>query len=257
MVVDNRYLDIGDVRAETWLSCNFPEIDEWFVEHESYFSRNYNNDLRSCYPIRSSISTSRNGIYDVLPESLFFATNELMGKSDYSFVNELEKMYEEKRLIKAFFKPFDSLLFNKSLELEKTVNAIYESQCETLLSNFFGLDLENETNPYVRRLLPLVLYVSQIRLDFRLLSAIVANVIGCKVDFRMEDGFRIRFEIHKPGLDSQGYLRFSEELRPFFEFIKEWFVPVENDCYYKVKDYSKVFAVSETEPMVLDYDTHL
>ena len=61
-----------ELKAEVLLSTYYPDVKEWDAQYGSFFSRNYSGDLRECHPDMRTIELSRNGIYDLLPEKLFF-----------------------------------------------------------------------------------------------------------------------------------------------------------------------------------------
>jgi len=109
----------------------------------------------------------------------------------------------------------------------------------------------------VRQVAPLLLQASQLRGDFDCLGHILTNVIGCQVDYAMPSQDLLLFTVHKPGMDSKEYEDFVAIMKPLFDFVGEWFVPMEMDCRYQVKDYQQHFVLSETRPLVLDYNTHL
>ncbi len=115
MITENGIVDIKDAKAETWLAVHYPEINNWMVNHAGYFYRNYTDDLKACDADQQAVTTSRNGIFDVLPERMFFSDAELRFLGNHNLSKKLEEIYEERNRIKTFFMPFDSMLFNTSL----------------------------------------------------------------------------------------------------------------------------------------------
>ena len=257
MNLDHRHIDISELKAETWLVCHYPEITEWVVNHGSFFSRNYENEIVTCIPSMRELSTSRNGLYEVLPERIFFSDDELRELEQRDLVKKEAELRELKDLIKKFFQPFDSILFNKSMEIERLTMHIEEHRIEDVLLHFFDYDLAKETNPFVRRFAPLVIYATKLRGDVAKLTQILAALLDCRVEHFQRGANVIMFIVHKEGLDSHGYREFTQQLRPLFEFLQYWFLPMDTMCGYKVKDYSKDFVISAEKPMVLDYNTHL
>ena len=65
------------------------------------------------------------------------------------------------------------------------------------------------------------------------------------------------FVVHKWDLNSKEYYAFVKDLKPLFDFVAYWFVPMEMDCTYKVKDYRQSFILSSERPLVLDYNTQI
>lgn len=245
-----------ELSAELLLSVFFPDIKEWTVNYGSFFSRNYSGDLKSCDPNAKTISISRNGIYDILPEKLFFDPEELRNRDSRDFAQRVNEIYEEERSIQKYFQPFDSFYFNRSLNIHLNVQRLLDEKPALLLKLLYNYDLQAETNPYVRIMAPLLLNITQLRGDFDCLAQMLAEVIGCQVDYVFPTQEIIQFTVHKRGMGQKEYLAFINDLRPLFSFIGEWFIPMQMDCVFKVKDYRQSFVLSEEKPLVLDYNTH-
>lgn len=245
-----------ELSAELLLSVYYPEIKEWTANYGSFFTRNYAGDLKNIDANVRAVSLSRNGIYDVLPEKLFFDPNELRHKESRAFAQRVTEIYEEEKNIQKYFLPFDSFFFNRSLNVHMNVNRMVDDKTELLLKILFDYDIREEKNPYVRMLAPLLLQVTELRGDLDRLSTMLSAIIGCQVDYRIVNQDRVVFTVHKHNLCSKEYKESMLELRPLFVFVKEWFVPMELDCDYQVKDYQQPFVLSDERPLVLDYNTH-
>ena len=243
--------------AEQLLAVHYPDIKEWTANYGSFFSRNYSGDLKECDPAMKKVSLARNGIYDVLPEKMFFDPNELRNRESRAFAQRVTELYEEEHNIQKYFLPFDSYFFNRSLNIRLNVNRIADDKTEMLLKLLFDYDLRSEKNPFVRLLAPLLLQVTELRSDFNRLAALLGAVVDCPVDYKMPTQDRVVFTVHKRNLDSKAYADFMLLLKPLFGFVQEWFVPMEMDCDYKVKDYQQSFVLSEERPLVLDYNTNI
>lgn len=246
-----------ELLAELQLATFFPEISEWNAVLESYFSRNYSFDLRDCLPNQQKVMLSRNGIYDVLPEKLFFGENILRFKDKSELSELVTKMHDEKEKIRDYLLPFDSTLFSYSFRLQKNVTQVVTNKHKLLLKHFFDYDIDAETNPYIRLLAPLLLQAKDLRGDFERLTHILTAIIDCKVEYNIEHNETVRFTIHKLKLNSAEYKEFNEVLKPFFAFFELWFLPMELNCIFKVKDYQQPFVLSDSKPLVLDYNTKL
>ena len=122
-----------ELSAEQLLSVYYPEIKEWTANYGSFFTRNYAGDLKGCDAAARSVSLSRNGIYDVLPEKLFFDPNELRDKESRAFAQRITEIYEEEKNIQKYFLPFDSFFFNRSLNVRMNVNRLVDDKTELLL----------------------------------------------------------------------------------------------------------------------------
>ena len=239
------------------LSVHFPEVDHWNATYGSFFTRNYSGDLKSVYPDTQAVALSRNGIYDVLPEKMFFDVDELRYKEPRDFAQHLGEIYEEEKNIKAYFMPFDSYFFNQSVRLHKVVGHMVDNKTGLLLKTLFDYHIEEEKNPYVKLLAPVLLNVTELRGNFGILANVLAVILDCKVDYRLQHQDVVLFTIHKRGLSSKEYLAFMKDLKPLFDFVENWFVPMEMDCVYKVKDYHQAFVLSTERPLVLDYNTQI
>ncbi len=248
---------MADAKAETWLAVHYPEISNWEVNHAGFFYRNYTDDLKSCEAEQQTVRTSRNGIFDVLPERMFFSDSELRFLENYSFSKKLEKIYEERDLIKSFFMPFDSMLFNASLRVEKTTNMVLEHKIADFLLMYFDYNILEEESPFVQELAPLIIHASRIRGDLLLIARLLSNLLNCKVEHRLLSSNDLLFVIHKQGLDRRRYDEFTNQLKPLFDFVQYWFLSMDTICTYKVKDKAQVFVLEEKQPLVLDYNTQI
>ena len=169
----------------------------------------------------------------------------------------ISEIYEEEKNIKAYFMPFDSYFFNQSLRLSKVVGPMIDGKTELLLKTLFDYHIEDEKNPYVRQMAPLLLNVTEIRGDFNVIAKVLAVVLDCEVEYKLLHQDELLFVVHKRGMNSKEYLAFMKELKPLFDFVQYWFVPMEMDCVYKVKDYGQAFVLSSERALVLDYNTQI
>jgi len=249
--------DNENVLAELLLSTYFPDVNEWNAEYGSFFSRNYSGDLLTVHQEQNTVALSRNGIYDILPEKMFFDVDELRYKEPREFAALITEIYEMEKSIKDYFQPFDSYFFNQSMRLHKVVWHMVDGKTELLLRSLFDYHIENEENRFVKQLAPLLLDVTELRGDFTVLSPVLAVILDCRVDYSFPHQDEVLFTVHKEGLSSKEYLAFMKELKPLFDFVKYWFVPMEMDCIYKVKDYHQRFILSTERPLVLDYNTQI
>lgn len=246
-----------ELSAEMLLATFYPDIKDWTANYGSFFTRNYSGDLKSVDRAMKTVSLARNGIYDILPEKMFFDPNELRNKDSRAFAQRAAELYEEERNIQKYFLPFDSYFFARSLNVRMNVGRLLDDKTELLLKLLFDYDLRAEKNPYIRLLAPMLLYVTELRSDLDRLAEMLSAVIDCPVDYKIPTQDRVVITVHKRGLSSSEYAAFMELLKPLFDFVQEWFVPMEMDCLYKVKDYQQPFVLSDARPLVLDYNTHI
>ncbi len=246
-----------ELLSELLVEAYFPDVKEWKASYGSFFSRNYSGDLKSVQTETNTIHLSRNGIYDILPEKMFFDVEELRGKESRDLAARISEIYEEEKNIKTFFMPFDSFFFNQSLRLHKITSHIFDHETELLLKQLFDYDIEAEENRFVRLMAPLLLHVTELRADLDSITEILTAITECPVECKVIELDRILFIVHRKGLDSKQYKALSNELKPLFDFVQEWFLPMETDCVYKVKDVEQRFVLSNEEALVLDYNTKL
>lgn len=257
MPLDTKDMENRELKAEVLLSTYFPDVADWDAEYGSFFSRNYSGDLRSVNEETKTVELSRNGLYELIPEKLFFNEQELrfLESRDLSF--KLSEVYEEEKNIKAYFEPFNSYYFNQSLRFTKVVNRILDNKEKLILRTLFNYDIDTEQNPYVRALAPLLVHVADIRADIEQITNILTVVLDCKVDCRILSPDNILFIVNKLGLDSKEYAAFMKDLKPLFAFVQHWFMPMETECDYRVKDFVQRFILSDEKKLVLDYNTQI
>lgn len=246
-----------ELKAEVLLSTFYPDVKEWDAQFGSFFSRNYSGDLRSCDAHTATVSLSRNGIYDLIPEKLFFDEMELRFLESRDLAFKLSEVYEEERNIKAYFEPFDSFFFNQSLRLTDRVTHILDNKEKLMLKTLFDYDIDAETNPYVRMLAPMLVRVAELRADLDQITKILSVVLGCQVDCRILSPDNVLFIVNKLDLDSKEYAAFMKDLKPLFAFVQYWFMPMETECDYRVKDFVQRFVLSDEKALVLDYNTQI
>lgn len=245
-----------EIKAETWLSVHHPSQKEWIARKQGVFIRNYSNDLHSCIVEEDTVELSRDGLYETLPHGVFFTGRELNveKKSDFQWVDKV--MHQRVKRIKTTFLPFDSSYFNHSLALENELNESLSDKTEIMLRDFFGLDLSNERNPYIRTIAPMIAQAARIRGDFRFLCKVISCILGFKTDVKVTRK-KVRFIVNRPNLDKATLLQYLDELKPFFLFVEEWFIPFELQCEFKVRDYTRDDHFTGPNKLMLDYNATL
>ena len=81
MRLNQQYIPIGDLKAETWLNTHFPEDIPLRISTKGTFYSNYCEDLLemdTSNVVANRISLSRDGLFHLLPESLFVNDNRLL-----------------------------------------------------------------------------------------------------------------------------------------------------------------------------------
>ena len=249
-------MDNSIIKAETWITVNHPSVEEWQAQYKGIFSRNYSGDLRSCEAENNTIELSRDGLYEILPNMLFFTGNELLGKDAEDFKWTERVLKQRKERIKNVMMPLDSYYFNDSISLEKTLNDVIDKKTFILLQTLTGIDFSKEANPFIRKMAPAILQVAKLRGDYRFLCRMMTIVLGYKTCYQLNNN-RVRFVVNRPNLSHDAFLSYLEELRPFFQFVEEWFVPFELQCEYKVRDYTRNSRFEGFNKLMLDYNATL
>ena len=244
------------IKAETWLAVHHPSQKEWVAQTQGVFSRNYSEDLRSCNQDEQSVELSRDGLFEILPHFIFFTGKELNAeeKSDFQWIDKV--LHQRVKRIKTALLPFDSSYFNHSLALENQLNGTLADKTQVVLKDFLGVDLSEEQNPYILKMAPMVAQAAHIRGNYRILCKIISCILGFKTDFRIIHD-RVRFIVNRPNLNKTALLSYLEELKPFFQFVEEWFVPFELQCEYKVRDYTREDRFEGPNKLMLDYNATL
>ena len=249
-------MDNGIIKAETWIAVKHPSVEAWLARYKGIFSRNYSGDWRSCNPESFTVELSRDGLYEVLPNLLFFTGTELLGKDDADFQWTEKVLKQRRERIKDVMLPLDSRYFNDSLALEKTLNNVLDKKTALLLQSYTGIDFTKETNSYICKMAPMLLQAAHLRGDYRFLCRLMTCILGFKTDYVVRTD-RVRFIVNRPDLNRAAFLAYLEELRPFFQFVEEWFVPFEMQCEYKVRDYTRDDRFEGNNKLMLDYNATL
>jgi len=244
-----------NITAETLLALqeNIPHLK---VCCESTFARNYSEDLIRMDVDRDSITVhlSRDGIYDLLPAGLFFAETQLNEekKRGHDFKSAYYKMKKQKKEVQAFFQPFDTELFKLTIEGERKLNHLCKTGNKIWVSNLPG----EVSNEYINKLIPLLPYSSQIRGNIPFLVDLLRFVFKVeKIEMKEIKPLHARFIIHKEGLSKEEYFNMNEELELFFNFFCHWFLPIEKEYDFRLRDIKHPFKLEKK--LLLDYNTHL
>lgn len=241
-----------EIKAETLISQMDVKGDV-DIRMKGVFSRNYSNDLINITNEidKTLLELSRDGIFHLLPEGLFFEENRIKNILKSDFKNKYKQFREEKENIELFFQPFDLAYFKLSLELEKELNAITEKG-----NNIFTEDFWDSGNTYISKIKTIFPFVCDLKRNPELLTDILKNVFSVeKIETRKAKPFYVQFIIYKEGLSKDAYQKMDKELSGFFEFFCEWFLPVEMEYDYRIKDCKTPFTLGNT--LLLDYNTHL
>jgi hypothetical protein len=205
----------------------------------------------------NTVTLSRDGIFHLLPEKLFFEDNSLKkeGKRYFDFTDEYEELKKKKKEILSFFQPFDNTFFKLSLQLEKKLNYFAETG-NNIYEKFFLNEAKPETNRYTAKIKQLLPFASQLRGNIPLLKDMLKIIINVDIiEIKEIEPLKKRFIIHKEGLTKEEYITMHNELTHFFVFLQHWFLPVEMKYDFRIKDNKQPFILGES--LILDYNMNL
>jgi hypothetical protein len=263
-----------NMKAESYLSTLMESVSDACLEFHGVFSRNYVSDIISMDEekifdkMQLNIRLSRDSLFHILPEGLFFRENELrevaQEKNEEKFKALEEKIILEKQKILAFFYPFDKTYFGLKFELEKRVNELATNRTRLLLDELFKDFQIDEKNELIKKLIPLLPLASEIRSNKMIWKDIIQNIFfPARVDVRIaekliSEGVKrriVKTTIHIEKLSNEEFMIYKKNIDVFAQFFYEWFIPVDMGYEFKVKDVKEQFVLGK--PLTLDYNTYL
>lgn len=277
MKFNDKHIPIEDIKAETVVSVMSDDTCPEVRVHGSFY-RNYFEDIIRITGKEGAqsivVELSRDGVYHLMPENLFFQEDRLLIKkrkflskngisNETAIKEEVKKLRSEKKQLLAFFRFFDTHYFAAGVNLEKEIFEIENIYTELILKHFFEYDIKNEENIYIKKIAPLLIYACEIRGNFLLLQKILSAVLKFRVEIKNRNFFKdqcvelipyIEFIIHIKGLSKKEYQELNMVYAPFFRFISEWFLPFETEFGFKIKDIAQPFILNEKQ-LILDYNT--
>ncbi|MDO5321168.1 MAG: hypothetical protein Q4F39_02115 [Bacteroidia bacterium] len=255
--------DLKEISAEMLLNYLYPELeDKWVARHEGTFYRNYNDDTLAVDPETAEVTLARDGFLKLLPQGVITREEELKGKE---VKGKYEAMKKRNHLLMEAFLPIDSFNFRKKLRIERTVSELLEDKMDFILSRYYGVEVDENTDPYIREAAYILPYVSKKRGDFVFIRELMKSVLGCPV--KMSRGRfsgtdttvswlpMVRYDLLVDGLDVEEYGRMAAEIKPFCNFLLEWFIPVDTVCRFAIRQKSGDGV--EGGKMILDYNIEL
>lgn len=255
--------ELREISAEMLLNYLYPELeDKWVARHEGTFYRNYNDDALSVDPETMEVTLARDGFLKLLPQGVITTEDELKGKD---VKGKLDAMKRRHHLLMEAFLPIDSFNFRKKLQIERTVSELLEDKLDFILRNYFGVEVDEDTDRYIREAAYILPFVSKKRGDLIFIRELMKSVLGYPVKmsrgrFSSTDSTlswlpMIRYDLLVPGLDADGYAKLAAEIKPFCNFLLEWFIPVDTVCRFGIKHNAE--NGSGGSKMILDYNIEL
>ena len=254
--------EIRQLRAEMLLNYFYPELQErWITDNKGSFYRNYNRDILAMYKDEHRIELSRDGFLKLLPETLLTMEADLKGSKDKeSKIHEIE---HRQHLLNEAFLPIDTFSFRNQLQAEHEVAELVGGKLEYVLLNYFGFNLGEEQNPYVRAMAIMLPFAKEWRGDYGMLRNLLAAVFGCEVSMQQgryshSDSTRqwlpmVKYDLLVAGLDAAAYMELQTSLEPVTDFLTEWLMPMEVVCQLRVKEHGVTQCINTR--LVLNYNT--
>ena len=135
MKINDKHIAIGELRAETVLNALSIAVSTINVHTKGTFFSNYCEDLLNVKEPNMagrSVVLSRDGLFHLLPEALFFHEDSLRNSK-----KKKNPQLPDKEHIFDFFVPFDTELFNVSLELENRIQFLENGTVCILLKELY------------------------------------------------------------------------------------------------------------------------
>jgi hypothetical protein len=258
----NKKSNISEIRAEVVLNHQYPEqTDSWIVRNKGSFYRNYSEDILQLDEENSQISLSRDGLLKLLPQGLISTEDELRGKD---FPERYEALSHRKKLLEELFVPFDSWHLRDSIHNEEDLADLLENKLNVILKTFYGVDIDEEQNPYVKEMMKVLPMASHIRGNYHkigdLLNAILKHKVTTHIscynwtDKTIDTQPMISYKVWISGLTENEYCNIERNLENLTSFIVEWFIPFDTRCLIELKTES---SSSLDNKMLLNYNTKL
>ena len=261
------------IKAESFLTSMMESIEGTYLEFQGVFSRNFYNDIfyidreKILDKFQLNIKLSRDSLFHILPEGLFFRENELRKAAKEKNMDKFkaleEQIIREKKKILSFFYPFDKAYFGLRFELERKLNEFAEDRTQIWIDKLLDIyGLNDFKNNLIRRILPLLPLASEIRSNQKIWKGILQSIFfPALVDIRITKktnaaGIRhniVKTTIHIEKLSNEEYLSIKKDVDAFARFFYEWFIPVDMGYEFKVKDVKERFVLGKD--LTLDYNT--
>ena len=264
---------VENIKAESFLASFLESCSDISIEPQGVFSRNYDEDIMAMdtdseLKEKITILLSRDSLFHILPEGLFFNENKLRQigkeKNTEKFKLEEERINKEKQKIRLFFQPFDATYFRLRFELEKKLNEIATNRMRILIDELSDIFSIRSENPYIKKTIPVIPIASEIRGNTGVFKDLLKAVffpaeveIQNKIKRRTTGNFGrlTKIIIHIENLSPEEFRNLKKETDVFARFFYEWFLPVDLEYTFKVKDTKERFILGNS--MTLDYNTYL
>ena len=241
---------VENIKAESFLTTFLESCSDVTIEHEGVFSRNYNEDMidvgADCDE-KINIRLSRDSLFHILPEGLFFAGNR---SKEAAYGDSAEK-----QKLLAFFRPFDTAYFRLRFALEKELNAMAAGKTEVLMDELLDIFVVDKEHPLIRKITPLMPLASEIRGNRRVLKDILEELFLPAPVEVLKNPKRYKIVVHIKKLAAKEFNNQKKDADILARCVYEWFLPVDSECILKIKDTTERFILGNS--LTLDYNTYL
>ena len=267
-------LNLDNIKAESFLTSTMESLEDTILEFQGVFSRNYYNDiigLEQEEVIDKSllyIKLSRDSLFHILPEGLFFRENDLRNvakeNNPEKFKALEEKIRREKQTILTLLYPFDKTYFTLRFELEQKLNELAQNKTSLLIDKLFDIYQIDNKNDLIKKVIPLLPLASEIRSNKMIWRDIFksifypANVVVRIAEKQNDAGIMkqiVKTTLYIEKLTNREFKKLIKDLDVFAAFFYEWFLPVDMGYEFKIKDINEQFVLGGE--MTLDYNTQL
>lgn len=258
-------IDITNIRAEFLLNYLYhEESSKWVVKHMGRFYRNYQGDVISIDEEQRRVELSRDNFIRLLPEGLFDRAR--YGGRQKSSVQEDRK--EMERLCEVFT-AVDNVRFQGKLEYESYFAELHRDKVPFLLKFIYGYELSSQDDEYVRRVAHLILHRDIIKGDLPLIKEILSSLLECEVNLERGEYYENRwaqsavpqaiYRLEFADLTPDHYLDLQRRLNPLFEFMREWFIPIDLMVEFRIVDFATKATSTEATStgVILGYNTKI
>lgn len=254
--------NISEIRAEVKLNHLYPEqTDSWIAKHKGTFYRNYSDDILQLDEKNSQVTLSRDGLLRLLPQGLISTEDELKGNN---FTAKYKELCERKNYLEELFLPFDSWRFRESVQNEEDLSQLLENRLILILKTYYGVDIEAETNPYIKEMMRLLPLASRIRGNYYKIGDILKVILNKRITthiscYNWSDKISgtqpmVSYKVWVDNLTASTYRELKNNIEALAYFIQEWFIPFDTRCEIQLKTEESALLNSK---MLLNYNTNL
>lgn len=194
------------------------------------------------------------GMMQILPDGLLFDVAELNNSKKTTETLLAEHNKKKRELAMFFYQNFDKRVFQTELEVENKLSQLEDKLNSLMLRELFGLDLQEETSPMIRKLAHFIPGGQYLKGNVAMLALVTKNILKHDVDVAVS-GNRLCFTVMIDGLDSHEYHKRKNELKPYFDKLADWFLPYDCICIYEIKAHNRLMKLDNK--LILNYNTRL